>query len=123
MIQEAYCSYEVAKLLKEKGFNEPIRCWYDNYQDFHEEGVRMRNTDCLPPTIMCPTHQMAMRWLREEKRIFIRIIEDGAGEVFRYEIYNHTPNNNGKYYINNTYADSYEEAVEEALKYYVENFI
>ena len=61
MIQEAYCSYEVAKLLKEKGFNEPIRCWYDNYQDFHEEGVRMRNTDCLPPTIMCPTHQMAMR--------------------------------------------------------------
>ena len=59
-IREAYCSFEVAKLLKEKGFNEPIRCWYDNYGDFHNEGVIMRNEDCLPPTVMCPTHQLAM---------------------------------------------------------------
>lgn len=73
MITEDYCSFEIAKLLKEKGFNEPIRCWYDNFQDFHEEGVRMSNTDCLPPTIMCPTHQMAMKWLREVHQLHISV--------------------------------------------------
>ena len=30
MITEDYCSYEVAKLLKEKGFNEPCRAYWDD---------------------------------------------------------------------------------------------
>lgn len=29
MIKEAYCSFEVAKLLKEKGFNEEVISYYD----------------------------------------------------------------------------------------------
>ena len=73
MITEDYCSFEVAKLLKEKGFNEPIRCWYDNTKDFHESGVKMRNSDCINPTIMCPTHQMAMKWLREVHGLHISL--------------------------------------------------
>lgn len=31
MITEDYCSYEVAKLLKEKGFDEPCKVWYSEY--------------------------------------------------------------------------------------------
>ena len=30
MITEDYCSYEVSKLLKEKGFNEPIWTRYED---------------------------------------------------------------------------------------------
>jgi len=65
MIEEAYCSYETSKLLKEKGFDEVMRCWYDNYGEFHEDGCKMRNSDCLPLTIMAPTLAFAMMWLRE----------------------------------------------------------
>lgn len=127
MIQEAYCSYEVSKLLKEKGFNESIRCWYDNFQDFHEEGVRMNNTDCLPPTIMCPTHQMAMKWLREKHNICITIYPDveNGYEAVLYNIENNVEivlQSFGIYGIH-IYKKIYEEAVEAALKYCIEKII
>ena len=71
MITEDYVSFETAKLLKEKGFEERIRSWYDNNGVFHEEGCRMSNSDCLPPTVMAPTLQMVMKWLREEKVLLL----------------------------------------------------
>lgn len=135
MLKEAYVNFEVAKLLKEKGFelntnNDYWKIGEDGTMYFmssigaytsnpNDEYAFYRPENSYP----CPTHQMALAWLREEKRIFIRIIEDCTGEVFRYEIYNHTPDNNGNYYISNIYVDSYEEAVEAALKYTLENFI
>jgi len=130
MIKEAYCSFEVSKLLKEKGFDVYGDGSFGSNTEIHKEyspNGKTINTlygakphkDAYP----APTHQMAMAWLREEKRIFIRIIEACTGEVFRYEIYNHTPDNNGNYYISNIYVDSYEEAVEAALKYTLEKFI
>ena len=128
MIKEAYVSFEVAKLLKEKGFNEPIRCWYDNFQDFHEEGVRMSNSDCLPPTIMCPTQAMAMAWLRKVHNIFI---EPRAGETDGKTWYDFDiiPINgreivwNHYNYIPLVECNSYEEALEVALRYTLENLI
>ena len=35
MIKEAYCSFEVAELLKEKGFNEPCYTCYINKELSH----------------------------------------------------------------------------------------
>ena len=52
MITEDYCSFEVAKLLKEKGFDYK---GFD-YIDFEGEVIRQDR----------PTHQMAMKWLREK---------------------------------------------------------
>lgn len=135
MVKEAYVSFEVAKLLNEKGF-ELDTC--KDYWKIGEDGTMYfmfsigaytsnpndEYAFYIPEnSYPCPTHQMAMMWLREKKRIFIRIIENCTGEVFRYEIYNHTPDNNGNYYISNTYVNSYEEAVEAALKYCLENLI
>ena len=126
MIQEAYCSFEISKLLKEKGFNESIRCWYDNFRDFHEEGVRMSNTDCLPPTIMCPTHQMAMAWLREVHNICI-VIEPHAYDYIneKNSSYVYSLWQGDNYYENPKLKSypSYEEAVEAALKYVLKNLI
>lgn len=136
MIQEAYVSFEIAKLLKEKGFNESIRCWYDNFQDFHEEGMRMSNTDCLPPTVMCPTHQMAMKWLREVHNIYIEIslyktdkndIEPKKSRKAPYYTFGFwniiTGDDIDKRLTNDFIGDTYEAAVEAALKYYLGNFI
>lgn len=123
-ITEDYVSFEIAKLLKEKGFNESIRCWYDNFQDFHEEGVRMCNTDCLPPTIMCPTLQMAMKWLREVHKLHIGIVRGPKGYHITIET---IPLGVVKYItreiIGTTYVDSYEVACEVAIKYCLENLI
>ena len=134
MITENYVSFDIAKLLKEKGFNESIRCWYDNFQDFHEEGVRMNNTNCLPPTIMCPTLQMAMKWLREVHNLHvdssIYIDTDGDSEheytytYWDWLIFNSESGRRiaepqigcGRY-------DSYEQACEAAIKYCLENLI
>ena len=101
MLKEDYCSYEVAKLLKEKGFNEPIRCWYDNFQDFHEEGVRMSNTDCLPPTIMD-------HWEGYIDSFEISIYSHASTIIVPNEIIHHT---------------DYIEAIEAALKFCLENLI
>ena len=73
MTQEDYCSFEVAKLLKEKGFNWGCFGKYSvRSKEFHLDCRRMCNNggffECA-----APTHQMAMKWLREEKRICVEV--------------------------------------------------
>ena len=126
MIQEAYCSKEVSKLLKEKGFNEFCYTYYDNTDNSikrFNKGLYFNNTSYpwgvsydindVKKYIIAPTHQMAMRWLREEHniKIMIRPYVDGT---YSYEILN------GFWYVN---FDSYEEAVEAAIKYCLEYLI
>lgn len=123
MIKEAYCSYEVASLLKEKGFNEPCRAVY-------EEGVLRANTLCdylnseLSSYICVPTHQMAMAWLREVHNIFIEVgtsIDLNGNYHFSYTILDKECK-----YVRREWTSfdwTYEEAVEVALKYVLENLI
>lgn len=126
MINEDYCSYGVAKLLEEKGFNEPIRCWYDSAKNFHERGVEMRNSDCISPTIMCPTLQMAMKWLREVHNIHIVIHPytemEGHNWSFIFDTFAYGCWQELGIYITDSW-NTYEEAVEAALKYALENLI
>ena len=111
MITEDYCSVEVAKLLKEKGFNND-----------YPKG------DCIQ--YAC-TLQMVMKWLREWKDIFIEveyinqkacgctIIVQSTGDLIakwnwdRFQYANENP----------LTGNTYEEAVEAALKYSLENLI
>jgi hypothetical protein len=122
MTQEAYCSFETARLLKEKGFDEP-------FKDYHydKEGNRI---GYLTPkeTYPCPTHQMAMAWLREVYKLSIEpysiaIEENCIGYAYAIcscktglEIF--AERWDGK----NPFV-SYEEAVEAGLKYSLENLI
>ena len=72
MIKEAYCSFEVSKLLKEKGFNERSYCYYYLNGEIRQAIADAPwNNGVMEPILICaPTHQMAMAWLREEKNIF-----------------------------------------------------
>ena len=126
MIKEAYCSKEVSKLLKEKGFNEP--CFY-----YYKDGVLMfspflkgRNS-YQTNTYSAPTHQMAIAWLREVHNICITIYPDKEKgyEAVLYDIENDVEiilQSFGVYGIH-IYKEIYEEAVEAALKYVLENLI
>ena len=104
MIKEDYVSFEVAKLLKEKGFDEMVSSFYP------------------PGDIQRPTHQMAMKWLREIYDIFIVIRRGltGTGWVYSHEIYK---DSQCWYARHGASYDTYEEAVEVALKYSLENLI
>ena len=131
MIKEAYCSFEVCKLLREKGFDEPCRSYFTDGTDYC-----YCTYDCDERTdinlgvfeYLRPTHQMVMAWLREKYKIMITIIpqEVSVGvDRMCYCIYRITEDLyqllcNGK--IDNL-VDSYEETVEAALKYCLERLI
>ena len=79
-IAEAYVSFEVAKLLKEKGFpQDPYMC----NTAYTMRGKLSNNAKSFisPCNVIgltrsyaiAPTQQMAMRWLREEHNISIEI--------------------------------------------------
>lgn len=88
MITEDYVSFEVAKLLKDKGFNE--ECWeyYDNNKNFKSFRIIRCNYDNIPykDAYIAPTHQMAMKWLREGSAIEISIACFEL-DSYRYDVY------------------------------------
>ena len=116
MITEDYVSFETAKLLKEKGFNG------DFTKAYSTNGTLISNftENC----IIAPTHQMAMKWLKEYHCLYIDI-ELLSGPSFSWYIWfmNDPQHIMGcsEDYMN--YYDSYEEACEAAVKYCLENLI
>lgn len=120
MIKERYCSFEVAKLLKEKGFVIPCDWIYCSDGTFGH-----KNSLWDKEMFLAPTHQMACDWLRE-KGYHIEIYANASGYRF---IISKTPpdgtdlvcdiegNNDGGAW------DDFGECIETALKYAFENLI
>ena len=138
MITEDYVSFETAKLLKEKGFNE--HCFCINYP-LPEGGnhniilPNLLNNSMIPFTdeykfcrykedfITIPTLQMVMKWLREVYNIAINI---GWGEVFedKFQWWCIILNlKNGTILRESEYYATYEETCESAIRYCLENLI
>ena len=131
MITEDYCSYEVAKLLKEKGFDGDggdcaCHMFYSSYSKMIMPITEIGLVSDFDEVYYAPTHQMAMKWLREMHNIFIVI------EPHMYDYINEKNSScvtslwqGDNYYENITSKDypTYEEEVEAALKYSFENLI
>jgi hypothetical protein len=126
-IKEAYVSFEVAKLLKEKGFNEPCLSYFwgeENNKEISYTDFQFTNKQLYSDQILRPTHQMACAWLREEHHIFIEIgtsVDLNGNYHFGYTILD-----NKCKYLTRGYTDfnfNYEDAVEAALEYTVKNLI
>ena len=130
MIHEEICTYEVAKLAKEKGFGEMATC----YQGYRKDGTlfyfsnmpdgkeRVMQTDCL-----APTQSLLHRWLREEKGVFIEIRSDVNEKLeritSRYNIvYDYDGRSSSVHICCDEYS-TYELALEDALKYALENLV
>lgn len=132
MIEEAYCSYEVSKILKEKGFDGECLRFYTThnkhlwlYQHYHDFDIKDK--------IESPTHQMAMAYLRD-KDIYIcpkhccfcgSKPKDKPYYLWEPRILR-LPGNNIIYpqpVDMCDHYDSYEDAVEAALLYCLKNLI
>ena len=136
MIKERYVNFEVASLLRDKGFNEPCRGVY-------EEKVLRINTLCdwfnsdFSEYVSAPTQAMACDWIEEEYGIFIQINRDNqyyeGREVIAVTKEDKERGHMAMYYarvfdkysVSNTteHYDSIESAYNEALKYVLTNLI
>ena len=131
MITEDYVSFEIAKLLKEKGFDEPCECFYDtenNDVSIVNGWMNVSNSELEGKEFVrysAPTLQMAMNWLREVHNIFIAInmIPDTIQKPYFFKpyvggkIYNFPLGYSVEFYT------TYEEVCEAGIKYCLENFI
>ena len=124
MVNEDYVSFETAKLLKEKGFNEYTYAYYLPNASFYLSPREIDNKNLYAQgCVSAPTIQMAMKWLREAHKIAINI---GWGEVFEenYQWWCIILNqNNGEILRENEYHKTYEEACETAIRYCLMNLI
>ena len=132
MVVDEMVSFEVAKLLKKLGFDVPCRRYYDTVTDDPDmeyvmaiwgNGVCVQNSKLLPTEYARCTQQMAMRWIREIHCWFIQIYYVGVTNKYEYSIYktdNSIPHQPSMEVIP---CDTYEDAVESAIKYCLENFI
>lgn len=123
MITEDHVNFEIAKLLKEKGFNEECFALYNPDGMLIKSGIRLNNIQVgrVKGSYSAPTLQMAMKWLREVHMVNIEIHYNRFGENYKYliiykpEVLNDIRSLGVFYY--------YEEACETAIKYCLENLI
>ena len=131
MITEDYVSFEVAKLLKEKGFDENVNSSYsDNAQVFYHNGGNNSYFDSINSVLYHyarPTSQMAMKWLKNKHNIFIEISVGYVGtdeSIVYFWIPCVLKENHIEYpTMEEIIANSYEEAVKAALKYCLKNLV
>ena len=122
-IKEDYVSFETAKLLKEKGFDEGCRARYGTAGSFSYEKYEIESGGCeMHNAILAPTLQMAMKWLRKVHNIFISITYENDG-VFTANL--KVPLKGVDCMIDNMHNCwlTYEEAAEASIKYCLENLI
>lgn len=130
-ITEDYVSFEVAKILKEKGFFEKTFTYFDN--ELLCNGVWFEWNNSPMGQISAPTLQMAMKWLREVHNIII-VVEPHEYDYVNSKTSSYVfclwdgdnyeePYSNQHSNIHGVAYNSYEEVVEAALKYVLENLI
>ena len=133
MNKERYVSYDIAKLLKEKGFDWRVFNFYDEHGIFSEHiGSVYTLYNWNYPTkdeygsqyCSAPTQQMAIDWL-EEWGIIVEIggysVDTNGNPHYGWCVLN----KKAQYLVlrGQYYEDSRNEAVEAALKYVLENLI
>ena len=145
MIEEAYVSYETARLLQEKGFDETCYACYEYFSSgvtmysgwpFEYKGEVVQNSK---DRVKCPTQQMVMRWLREVHHLHIEVevlkpYDMNGGKrlkstdriEFHATIVHTDQWNDALEEFKNEgigWCETYEECVEEAIKYCLEHLI
>lgn len=137
-MKEAYVSFKIAKLLKEKGFPQSTSICNVVYKPNGKMSFNAKSfinphyffKDCY---IFAPTQQMACGWLKEEKNIYVTAVPD-IGNSLRfypaiYVIKGEMPEEYWFEYINSvvkelnkSYGES-QQAIEAALEYVLTNLI
>lgn len=109
---EAYVSLEVAKLLKEAGFN--WECDY-HYADNTLCHGFCNNDPMFKIIISAPTLDVAQRWLREEKEYYVDVTFRNLSLDYRPRIHKMIKGTSHMIYLGDIIS-SYESAQEAGIK-------
>lgn len=118
-MQHLFVSYEIAKQLKDKGFDEPCNAFYQEYavgKTMYWNFIKYLNYNLNPNRCSAPIHQQVIDWFRDKHGIWIEIetiFFDGT------DLY--TPFIKGGFKqieleCEGDYYDALNKAIEEALK-------
>lgn len=124
MIKERYVSFEVAKLLKDKGFDEECTKTYNISNGQMYIGGEICNSDFtdIDEMITSPTQQMACDWLIQNYKIYINI-SFVSGKGYVGTICDISDFDNSFSIVETKYYSCIETVYNEALKYVLTNLI
>lgn len=145
-IQEDYVSFEIAKLLKEKGFPQEYDKYHslvyneEDYEDEYEVQRMVLETKLVKagtlssypvgvpePKCYCPSQAVVMKWLTVKHNIYYEILLLLGENVEKYgelQLGIYQLNSSGSYvWIDWIYADTYAELYENYIKYCLKNLI
>ena len=125
MITEDYVSFETAKLLKEKGFDENCSRYAESKKIYDDGDWIVANV--TGSAVGVPTLQMAMKWLREVHNLVIEPYRTACGYLYTISSipYGSTKYDNSRAF-NGDDEDSgqwttWEKACEDGIKYCLKN--
>lgn len=129
MIKEDYVSFEIAKLLKERGFDEICMTAYETITNKHEVEECSISSWGKLGQVKRPTLQMTMKWLREVHHYYIQVMLDSwacGGHLGYYVVIQKTDSNFEMMLqdkVDKVFYETPEEAAEDAIKYILEDLI
>lgn len=132
-MNEDYVSFETAKLLKEKGFDEDCRAFWKEWDgqavlyhcgsnhvfEWCHNSMLEEYNDEEELNVAAPTLQMAMKWLREVRHYYIQVMLDRRH--MGYYVIIHKTDSDFEIRLSDAidkdFYQTYEEACETAIKY------
>ena len=124
MIHEEICTYEVCKLAKEKGFDVPTAEFYNDDGNIGCYPRAFNHNEFPDGDYAAPTQSLLQRWLREEKGYYVYPFFDNVQLMWDWVCREKT----GDKWIPLVGVEfhlfpTYELALEDALKYALENLV
>ena len=133
MIGELYITFELAKILKEKGFDWPCNGhWFIGKDKTFNCAVSPMNWNEMKTSldwVSCPTMDMVCRWLRQKYQKHCDVSYDYTLNWYfqiidlRQTVEYDYPEMKIYHAENSTGFNYYEDAMEAAIKYCLENLI
>lgn len=120
MIKERYVNFEVATLLRDKGFDECVHAWHNVYDKVNLD-FRIA-IDAPHLQIPAPTQAMACDWVLENYKIYINV-SFVSGKGYVGTIFEISDFNAAFDIVETKYYSCIEPVYNEALKYVLTNLI
>lgn len=118
---EYFVPFEIAKKLKEKGFQEKCYHYYKNHVVMSQTSIPLNN-NAEAVHYSAPTISQVLKWLREEKKIHIAIDYSNVSK-WRYIIIHLGDNFIKEPNVWEKGFDSYKQAVLAGIEYVLDNLI
>ena len=139
MITEDHVSFGIAKLLKEKGFDDTCRAFWKDWNgelhlcdcssrhvfEFCRNSMLEDYNDKEETNIAAPTLQMAMKWLREVHSLYLDIVTSFSqdGICYTFSCSNTMDLIQGTKGTSYHEYQTYEQACEAGIKYCLTNLV